>query len=72
MVRAFGEKHIYFRMTSGGAMRYIVRIWDYTVSSGIWFNMTFHDLDIAKKVRDEQLAKLVLEKINHGNHLIDF
>ena len=68
-LRAFEQKNIYLRSNARGTLVYVVRIRDQRESSGLWFNQTFHDLELAKQVRDEQLTKLVLDRQRQGNPL---
>jgi len=51
------EQNIVIRATQSGDERYIVRIRDIREPSGLWYNQTFKSLEIAREVRDEQLAK---------------
>ena len=51
------EHNIVTRPTKGGDERYIVRIRDIREPSGLWYNQTFKSLEMAREVRDEQLAK---------------
>ena len=68
-LKAFEQKNIYIRSNAKGTLVYVVRIRDPRESSGLWFNQTFHDLQLAKLVRDEELAKLVLDKQRQGGTL---
>jgi hypothetical protein len=51
------EQNIVIRATQSGDERYIVRIRDIREPSGLWYNQTFKSLEMAREVRDEQLAK---------------
>lgn len=51
------EQNIVTRPTQSGDNRYIVRIRDFREPSGLWYNHTFKSLEMARKVRDEQLTK---------------
>jgi hypothetical protein len=68
-LRAFDQKNIYLRSNAKGKLVYVVRIRDPREQSGLWYNHTFHDLELAKRVRDEEEAKLVLDKQRQGSPL---
>ena len=68
-MRAFGEENIYRRKNPSGDEVYVVRIRDIREPTGLFFNGTFHDFHLAKKVRDEQLTKLVLDRQRQGSPL---
>ena len=51
------EQNIVTRQTQSGDDRFIVRIRDIRERSGLWYNQTFKSLEMARKVRDEQLLK---------------
>ena len=65
-MKAFGEESIYRRKNPSGAEVYVVRIHDSREPTGLFYNGTFKSFQIAKEVRDEQLAKLVLSKQKEG------
>jgi hypothetical protein len=63
-LRAFEQKNIYLRSNAKGTLVYVVRIRDQRESSGLWYNGTFHDLELAKRIRDLEEARLFLDKQN--------
>jgi hypothetical protein len=57
------EDFIYTRARANGELSYNVRIGDAKEPTALWYNQTFKNLDIARKVRDEKLAEKALEVI---------
>ena len=58
------EDFIYTRARANGELSYNVRISDIKEPTTLWYNQTFQNLDLARRVRDERLAMKALEVIN--------
>jgi len=56
------EDYIFTRARANGELSYIVRISDITEPTTLWYNQTFQNLDLARRVRDEKVAEKAKEK----------
>ena len=58
------EDFIYTRARANGELSYNVRIGDAKEPTALWYNQTFQNLDLARRVRDEKVAEKYLEVMN--------
>jgi hypothetical protein len=62
-MKTFGEHNIYKRKNPSGVEVYVVRIRDTREPTGLFFNGTFSSLELAKRIRDQELEKFLQERV---------